>query len=614
MQSSTALYRQYRPQRFDDVVGQPAAVRTLRNAIRQGRVAHAYLFTGTKGTGKTTLAKILARAMNCVNGPTEEPCGVCEACVSISEGRSMDVAEIDAASNRGIDDVRDKIIDTVAYQPSTGTRRVYILDEAHQLTPAAFNALLKTIEEPPPHVLFVFCTTELHQMMATVRDRCQRIVLGSPGPDALVEVLSSVCAEEQIDADEPALRAIARAAQGSFRNALGTLELLTTTFDRSFTRDDVLAQLGTVGEEALFDIADAVIDADAAAALRQVEGLMQEGVDLDQFARALAEHLRGVLLARHGLAASSGVVDEARLAEQARRSDEQRVLAAIDCIADAVTRIRVGSDERIAVETALVRACQGLGLPLLALRLATLEQQVTGSYGAPLPSPKSDRSVEDAGRAPRPAPAAAPPDAAAAVTTPTPVSPPASPDSVPAPPDAPASMAPTSEAAPTGDQQPPMPDTALANVDAWWPQVLARLSVSAPLRPVAAVLGITEADEHRVMLYLTRALPMTDGTRTAISDAVLAVTGHRLAIDVGSPADDARVARAAAEPTRTSADPSVEAPAEAVPSTTSRSERSAAAPAPSLPAGDPDHLGVQNLISLFDAAPVPGPGGGGAPD
>ncbi|MBC7460466.1 MAG: DNA polymerase III subunit gamma/tau, partial [Thermoleophilia bacterium] len=221
---SQALYRQYRPQRFDDVVGQDVAVRTLRNAIEQDRVAHAYLFTGTKGTGKTTLAKLLAKAMNCENGPTTDPCGVCESCVAIAEGRSMDVAEIDAASNTGIDHVREKIIDTVAFQPSRGSRRVYIIDEAHQLSKAAFNALLKTIEEPPAHVLFVFCTTETHQMMATVRGRCHRIATRSPGPEAPIDVLHRVAKQEGNEADDAALRAVARAAQGSFRNAHGTLE------------------------------------------------------------------------------------------------------------------------------------------------------------------------------------------------------------------------------------------------------------------------------------------------------------------------------------------------------------------------------------------------------
>ncbi|MCB0880335.1 MAG: DNA polymerase III subunit gamma/tau [Thermoleophilia bacterium] len=381
---SQALYRQYRPQTFDDVIGQEVAVRTLRNAIESDRVAHAYLFTGTRGTGKTTTAKLLAKAMNCVNGPTVDPCGVCEECVAIAEGRSVNVLEIDAASNTGVDHVREKIIDTVGFQPSGGTRRVYILDEAHMLSTSAFNALLKTIEEPPPHVLFVFCTTETHKMPATVRDRCQRLQMKSPGTDTLVTVVQRVCAAEGITADEPAVRAVARAAAGSFRNALGMLEMLTTTFGSSFGLDDVLAHLGVVAEELLFDAADAVIDADAGAVLRLVEQLVQDGVDLDQFARSLAEHLRAVLLQLHGLDQASTVGDPARLVAQAERADERRVLAAIDCIADASTRMRVGSDPRIAIETALVRACQGLGLPALALRLAALEHHARQAEPMPL--------------------------------------------------------------------------------------------------------------------------------------------------------------------------------------------------------------------------------------
>jgi len=588
---SQALYRQYRPQKFGDVVGQDVAVRTLRNAIEQDRVAHAYLFTGTKGTGKTTLAKLLAKAMNCVNGPTVEPCGVCEECVSIAEGRSMDVAEIDAASNTGIDTVREKIIDTVAFQPSRGSRRVYIIDEAHQLSKAAFNALLKTIEEPPPHVMFVFCTTETHLMMATVRDRCQRIAMRSPGPDALVEALNTVCAGEGITSDEPALRAIARAAQGSFRNALGTLEMLTTTFGPTFSRDDVLQHLGVVSEETLFEMSDAIIDARPADVLRLIERLTQDGVDLEQFARALAEHLRAVLLQLHGVAEVAVVGDTTRLAQQAERADERRVLAAIDCIADATTRIRVGSDARIAIETALVRACLGLGLPLLAMRLAALEQAASGSYGQPVSGAT---------------PAAAPAPLAAVVVPPIPANPvPAAVPAAMAPaPSAstPAPTPPTPAAAPTPAGPTPIGSEQLAAVGDWWPRVAQRISPA--FRPLLGQITAEAATATKLVLR-HGSVPVTAKLREALVTATLEVTGHRLAVELVPIASPAPASGAAPTAPATAGPTSVAPPASA-PIAAPGAVTSDIAPVNATP--DLEDEGVANLMSMFDATPV-APGG-----
>jgi DNA polymerase-3 subunit gamma/tau len=555
---SQALYRQYRPQRFADVVGQDVAIRTLRNAIETDRVAHAYLFTGTRGTGKTTTAKLLAKAMNCENGPTTDPCGTCDECVAIAEGRSVNVLEIDAASNTGVQDVRDRIIDTVNFQPSGGTRRVYILDEAHMLSTSAFNALLKTIEEPPPHVLFVFCTTETHKMPATVRDRCQRLVMRSPGPDTLVTVLRSVCETEGITADEPAMRAIARAAQGSFRNALGTLEMLTTTFGTTIELADVLAHLGVVAESVLFDAADAVIDSDAGAVLGLVEQLVQDGVDLDQFVRSLAEHLRMVLLQLHGLDQHAVVGDPARLATQASRADERRVLAAIDCIADAATRMRVGSDPRISVETALVRACQGLGLPLLALRLAALEQRETGSYGQPLPAATT--------RPPRPTPAAVPASVAPVRAT---------------------SPATTVTEEPV-DAPEPLDETRLGDVATWWPQVAQRVAKTPAHRPVLQQLTPESADQRALVLRSGATAPVLPKLREALTAATFEVTGRKLALEVLDPiATPARTGS-----TATAAEPAPQPVAAAAPTV------SAVAP---LPTGDE---GIENLMTMFDATPV----------
>lgn len=509
---SQALYRQYRPQRFEDVIGQDVAVRTLRNAIEMGRVAHAYLFTGTRGTGKTTTAKLLAKAMNCEQGPTITPCGECEECRAISEGRSINVLEIDAASNTGVDHVRTKIIDTVAFQPSGGTRRVYILDEAHMLSTAAFNALLKTIEEPPPHVLFVFCTTEGHLMPATVRDRCQRLVMKSPGSDTLVSVLERVCAKEGIDIEVSAQRAIARAAAGSFRNALGMLEMLSTTFGSTITLDDVLSHLGMVSEEILFTTADAILSSDAGRVLTIVDQLVQDGTDLDQFARALADHLRILLLEHNGVSQRASVGDAVRLAAQAQTIDEQRALAAIDCLADAATRIRIGSDERIALEAALVRACHGLGLASLSLRLAALEQSAHGNYGAPVTkAQQQDKPIAAPTMAQKPKA-----EAVAQIPNAEPIAQEQNPEPVPA----------------ATQKTQPLDIGRLVDFNTWWPKVVQEVAKNAAYRPMLQHLSPEQATETTLLVMQTSTVPISAKMRSALTSAAFDVTGHKLKIEV----------------------------------------------------------------------------------
>src|SRR6478735_2439813 len=246
--SVAALYRKYRPQDFDEVVGQEAIVRTLKNAISSEQVRQAYLFAGPRGTGKTSLARILAKGLNCVQGPTPSPDKVCNACVTIANGTSLDVVEMDAASQRGIDDIRE-IRERVVLQPAEGRYKVYILDEAHQLTDAAWNALLKLIEEPPPHLVFVFCTTDLAKVLPTVRSRCQTFVFQRPRLPELRQYLRSVCDGEQIEAPDAALSLIARGARGSFRDAVSTLDQLAAATERDVTVQSVLQLLGAVEEE-----------------------------------------------------------------------------------------------------------------------------------------------------------------------------------------------------------------------------------------------------------------------------------------------------------------------------------------------------------------------------
>jgi DNA polymerase-3 subunit gamma/tau len=376
-----ALYRKYRPQDFDEVVGQEAIVRTLKNAISSEQVRQAYLFAGPRGTGKTSLARILAKGLNCVQGPTPTPDKVCNPCVTIANGTSLDVIEMDAASQRGIDDIRE-IRERVVLQPAEGRYKVYILDEAHQLTDAAWNALLKLIEEPPPHLVFVFCTTDLSKVLPTVRSRCQTFVFARPRLPELVRLLRRVADGEEIQAPDQALALVARGARGSFRDAVSTLDQLASATENEVTVQSVLQLLGAVEEEALFRLCDLIVDRDTAGALTFVEELSEQGQDLGRLVVDLLEHLRHLMLVQHmgEVPESLPVTEETRerLRAQANQLGESTVIRLVDLLAVAVEDMRQGGDPRLPLELALVKVTRpgaDLSRESLSFRLEQLEEQ-----------------------------------------------------------------------------------------------------------------------------------------------------------------------------------------------------------------------------------------------
>ena len=488
-------------------------MRTLSNAVEQGKVHHAYLFVGSRGTGKTSMAKILAACMNCVNGPTVSPCGTCDSCVAIASATSLDVIEMDAASNNSVDDIRD-LREKVAYAPVSGRHKVYILDEAHMLSSQAWNAFLKTLEEPPPRTIFVLATTEAQKVLPTVVDRCHRFDFGRPSVEQVATVLARVIEQESIDIDQGAIALIARHATGSFRDALGTLEqLVTYAGGERIEAPDVLSVLGIADAEQLFAAVDAIIAANPAAALRAANTLAESGRDPGQVLRDLEVHGRELLTVQ----VLGDVPDELRvtvdrdrrLAEQAKALPKTDAVRLLDLVSQALDATANGAQARIQLELVLIKAAAPEVDPSTAALLARIER------------------LEEGLRSARPA---APPAAAA-----TPASPPAEPPVVTSEPD-PEPARPPSEAAP----QPAQAITDALSLDAAigsWPAVLDLVkgqnsmlaTALAAARPVAVgerelTLGFPSGAS-----FLKRKAEQDEHRRVA-AEALKTVTGHRVTL------------------------------------------------------------------------------------
>ncbi|HEY7286331.1 MAG TPA: DNA polymerase III subunit gamma/tau [Vicinamibacterales bacterium] len=358
--SYQVIARKWRPQKFDDVVGQQAVTRTLRNALKSGRLAQAFVFAGPRGVGKTTSARILARALNCVNGPTADPCGVCDACVEIAEGRDIDVLEIDAATHTQVDNVREVIISGLAIAPVRNRYKIFIIDEVHQLSNSSFNALLKSIEEPPPHVVFMMATTELDKIPETVLSRSQVYEFRTISTKAIAEQLRRIVDAEGIAANDEALQLIARDAEGSMRDAQSKLDQVIAFTGPALTTEDVSTVLGLVGRDLLLDAMQAVADEDAAGAFSLTARAVEAGYDLRAVCRELSRAVRDLLVlsvdpSRVNDGEIAGESERERLKELAGRFSREDLLRAFDVLTKAEADIRASAQPRHHLEMALLR-------------------------------------------------------------------------------------------------------------------------------------------------------------------------------------------------------------------------------------------------------------------
>ncbi|MDI6773917.1 MAG: DNA polymerase III subunit gamma/tau [Verrucomicrobiota bacterium] len=394
------LARKWRPQQFDDVIGQEHVTTTLRNAVRSKRLANAYLFVGPRGTGKTSVARILAKALNCHKGPTVTPCDACDACREIAAGTSLDVMEIDGASNNSVDQVR-ALRDTVQYAPARGPYKIYIIDEVHMLSPAAFNALLKTIEEPPSYVRFIFATTEPHKVLATIVSRCQRFDLRRIPVNLIIERLKLIAKAEAVTISEDALLAIARSAEGGLRDAESALDQLIAFKGKTIEEEDALSVFGLVSRSLLEELAGRILRGDIPELIRRVAEIDQSGKDLQRLVFELIEHFRNLLVflsvengaAIEDLAETQAVV----LEKQAALTTMERALRIVGILTDVEERMRYALSRRTLLETALIRCARAVSVATLEEILARINELRQESNGGPAPAEELNLGLRSSG-------------------------------------------------------------------------------------------------------------------------------------------------------------------------------------------------------------------------
>ncbi len=404
--------RKYRPQTFDDLVGQAHVTRTLKNAVEQNRLAHAYLFVGPRGIGKTSTARILAKALNCIQGPTVKPCGVCDSCKEITQGNSLDVLEIDGASNNGVEQVPE-LRDNVRYAPTKGKYKIYIIDEVHMLTSAAFNALLKTLEEPPPHVKFIFATTEPQKVLPTILSRCQRFDLHRIPANLIADHLQYIAKNENVSLEPAAAHAIAKGADGGLRDAESMLDQLVAFCGESITEPDVLSVFGFTSEETVLKFSDRILRGSAADALEVLHSEAANGKDMMKLMSDLIAHLRDLLVFKvkpDAVAEDLNPELSGALEEQAAMIETDRLLDLIDQFAGAEGRMKWAPNKRLHFEIAVIKAIQTLGQVTLNQVIENLSALRDGKTpDAPAAKPALPKAAAPVKAAAAPKPAATPP-------------------------------------------------------------------------------------------------------------------------------------------------------------------------------------------------------------
>ncbi len=415
---SEILYRKWRPRSFAEVAGQEHVATTLKNALASNRVAHAYLFAGPRGTGKTTSGRLMAKALNCTNRQDGEPCNQCDSCLTYLDGRAMDLIELDAASNRGIDDIRD-MRDKVGFHPTSGDYKVYLIDEVHMLTDAAFNALLKTLEEPPPHVVFILATTEAHKLPATILSRCQRFDFRRAPVASMVRNLQRICDGEGFTCEPAALEMIARSATGSHRDAVNLLDQLATSYGNDLTVEHTRAGLGLIGDARAGELARLALNADMAGGLTLIAAVRDDGLDLRQFQRELVDELRALLMVKNGIEPSEGATQERlqELREAVKDVTTAQVLTALRAFGEA--DLKTDPNSTLPLDIALAEcALQGMASGSSApAQAATVVAAPQAAPIVPTPPPIQPAPPAEATRVQPEPPAAQPPQTAAVEET-----------------------------------------------------------------------------------------------------------------------------------------------------------------------------------------------------